>query len=74
MSKAEFIDRLDRWKTSSEALVTAYLLAHLMDLQSWGHICQEEMEDRIGKLTGIEMPGRKPEERMAGWIIREITG
>ena len=74
VSKAEFIDRLDRWKTSSEALVTAYLLAHLMDLQSWGHICQEEMEDRIGKLTGIEMPGRKPEERMAGWIIREITG
>ena len=74
VSKAEFIDRLDRWKGSSEAVVTAYLLAQLVDLKSWGHICQEEMDDGIGKLIGIRVPGEKAVEGMVRWIISEIAG
>ena len=74
MSKAEFIHRLDKWKDSSKAVETAYLLAQSMDLKSWGHICKEEMDDMFGKLTGIENEGKKPEDQMVRWILREITG
>ena len=74
VSKAEFIDLLDRWKNSSEAVVTAYLLAHLMDLLSWGHICREEMEEMLGNLTGLETATQKPAEQMVRWIVKVIMG
>ena len=74
LSKAELIDRLDRWKDSSKAVVTAYMLAHLMDLKSWGHICPEEVEDKMRELTGTEEEGKDPAERMVRWILGEITG
>ena len=50
MTKAVFIDCLDRLKTSPEMVEQAFLYVHVMDLLEWGLISPEEalqMADRI---------------------------
>ena len=77
MTKADFIHGLDGWETSSRAVEVSCLYAQLMDLVSWEFLSPEEAEDMVRLAAGQERQGQKsaekPEDRMAEWMIRQIT-
>ena len=50
MMKADFIDRLDRIKTSPKMVKQAFLYAHVLDLLEWGLISREEAEQMAERL------------------------
>lgn len=54
LTKADFIDRLDRWKITSEAIEITFLYAQIMDLLSWCLITEGEAEEMITRMTGME--------------------
>lgn len=58
VTKADFIDRLDRLKTSPEMVKQAFLYAHIMDLLEWGLVELEEAEQMAeGILPGTSLTG-----------------
>ncbi len=72
MTKADFIDRLDRIKTSSEMVKQAFLYAHVLDLLEWGLISQEEAEQMAERILSGQSVQESYSEGFGGLIERYI--
>ena len=78
MTKASFIDCLDRLKTSPEMVEEAFLYAHVMDLLEWGLVKSKEAEQMAERILsgraakGKSIKGACMEGRQAALIEKYI--
>lgn len=61
-SKAEYMDWLDRRKTSGKIIGKAFLAAHILDLLAWKLISKEEASSLAADLLGTEEGEKTPLE------------